>query len=115
MGGTLAIISGLYMAIPIGIVGNAFSSVWEGRQRFLTTRRLRTRLVQAGFTAEDMPEPFYMYDGNKDGVLERGEFRDMLDAMKLDLGTSRFEELFKAFDDNGDRRIDDEEFVRFVW
>lgn len=31
----LMVVSGLYMAIPIGILGNAFSSVWEDRDRLL--------------------------------------------------------------------------------
>eukprot|EP00427_Karlodinium_veneficum_P054141 CAMPEP_0169417270 /NCGR_PEP_ID=MMETSP1017-20121227/63628_1 /TAXON_ID=342587 /ORGANISM="Karlodinium micrum, Strain CCMP2283" /LENGTH=77 /DNA_ID=CAMNT_0009525397 /DNA_START=40 /DNA_END=269 /DNA_ORIENTATION=+ len=51
---TLMIISSLYMAIPIGIVGYAFSEVWNNRDRLLLMHRMRDAFLQEGFTADSI-------------------------------------------------------------
>merc|ERR1740117_1623223 len=51
--GLLIVLSALYMAIPLGIVGNAFNKVWEDRDQLL--------LVQRGYKAKDMPTFFAVY------------------------------------------------------
>lgn len=43
----LMIVSAMYMAMPLGIVGKAFGSVWDDRHRLLLMERLRTRFSTA--------------------------------------------------------------------
>jgi hypothetical protein len=104
--------SALYMAIPIGIVGNAFSLVWQDRDRLLLVQRTRDRLLQVGLMPEDILDFFYVFDENKDGLLSLQEFQTMM--LRLDLGFSedRIATLFNALDVDMSGFIDDKEFVR---
>mmetsp|Transcript_19529 Transcript_19529/g.61441 ORF Transcript_19529/g.61441 Transcript_19529/m.61441 type:complete len:233 (-) Transcript_19529:121-819(-) len=111
----LIISSALYMAIPLGIVGGAFSRVWEDRDRLMLIRRTRNRLRQWGYTPKDILELFYLYDHDKSGELDLGEFSEMISGMQLGIGTERVVNLFKTFDSDGSGKVDDEEFVRALY
>merc|ERR1712113_112575 len=107
------VISGmLYMAIPLGIIGNAFCEVWRDRDRILLTQRTSNRLVQWGFQARDIPKLFKLFDHNKDGELDLTEFSEMVREMGLGLTKSRVRELFDLFDGDGSGSIDAREFVK---
>mmetsp|Transcript_119027 Transcript_119027/g.188514 ORF Transcript_119027/g.188514 Transcript_119027/m.188514 type:complete len:152 (-) Transcript_119027:32-487(-) len=108
----LSISSALYMAIPLGIVGNAFSHVWEDRDRLLLMSRTRDCLMQVGYTATSIPQLFLMYDSDKDGQLTLAEFRSMLQEMQIGIGEDRIFKLFQTFDADGSGAVDDREFVR---
>merc|ERR1711971_1445175 len=99
----------LYMAIPLGIVGNAFSSVWEDRDRLLLLHRTRKCLLQWGYAPQDIPALFYIFDKDKDGQLCLPEFCAMLSEMKIGLDEQRMISLFKTFDADESGLIDDEE------
>lgn len=111
----LIISSALYMAIPLGIVGGAFSRVWEDRDRLMLIRRTRNRLQQWGYTPKDILELFYLYDHDKSGELDLGEFSEMIEEMRLGIGEERVANLFKTFDSDGSGKVDDEEFVRALY
>jgi len=108
----LMIISALYMAMPIGIVGSAFNRVWEDRDRLLLLHRMRTHLDENGYDARDIPELFFLFDENKDGNLSYPEFRQMMTGLQMGLSDERLVQLFHAFDHNGTGSVDDVEFVR---
>lgn len=111
----LSIFSAMYMAVPLGIIGSSFSHVWGDRNRRLLTRRFRDRLSQAGFTAFDIPELFYMFDSDKDGHLSIPEFQNMISGIHAALTDADVTELFEIFDYNRSGSIDDYEFVRALW
>lgn len=111
----LAVCGTAYMSIPLGIVGNAFSSVWEDRDRLLLMQRARTRLVQSGYTKTEIPEIFELFDENADGVLSLPDFRAMLKSMKLGISDGRITDLFNLFDTDHSGTIDHEEFVRILF
>eukprot|EP00448_Togula_jolla_P026748 CAMPEP_0170647120 /NCGR_PEP_ID=MMETSP0224-20130122/44018_1 /TAXON_ID=285029 /ORGANISM="Togula jolla, Strain CCCM 725" /LENGTH=95 /DNA_ID=CAMNT_0010978531 /DNA_START=100 /DNA_END=384 /DNA_ORIENTATION=- len=73
----LIISSALYMAIPLGIVGNAFSKVWEDKDRLLLMQRTRGRILQGGYSAQDIPELFQLFSKNE-GHLTLNMFRKMI-------------------------------------
>merc|ERR1712176_933063 len=54
----LIVITVLYMAVPLGIIGNAFTQTWNDRDRILLTHRTRDRLRQWGYGARDIPVLF---------------------------------------------------------
>merc|ERR1719401_2026483 len=66
----LVLFSALYMSIPLGIIGNAFSEVWSDRDRILLTLRTRNRLLQWGYTARDIPKLFELFDADQNGELD---------------------------------------------
>jgi len=113
--GVLVISSVMYMAMPLGIVGNSFMQVWQERDTLLLMHRTRERLIQWGYTASDIVVLFKVFDKDNSGELDIGEFSRMIKKMKLGLSDERILELFRIFDDDGSGTIDDKEFVKTVF
>lgn len=113
--GMLVISSVLYMAMPIGIIGYAFTSVWQDRDRVLLLYRTRNRLTSWGYTAHDVNEIFHVFDSNRNGVLTIHEFKTMIRKLKLGLPDKRIRDLFKIFDEDNSGSIDDREFVKTLF
>merc|ERR1719393_571735 len=100
--------SSLYMAIPLGIIGNAFNDVWKDREKLLLMQRTKDRLGQAGFAPEDIPRIFALFDADGNGQLDMAEFKWMLQGMSLGLKKERVIELYQWFDDDHSGGIDDD-------
>jgi len=113
--GVLVVITVLYMAIPLGIIGNAFTDTWQDRDRILLMQRTRDRLCQWGYTAHDIPVLFRITDANADGELDIKEFRKLLNQMQVGFSEERILKLFQSFDDDGSGTVDDQEFVRALF
>jgi len=111
----LVISSSLYMAIPLGIVGNAFSRVWEDRDRLLLMSRTRDCLFQEGYNAHSIPELFHIFDADRDGQLSFSEFQRMIQEMRIGLSADRALQLFTTFDRDGNGGVDDGEFMRALF
>jgi len=105
----------LYMAIPIGIVGNAFSKVWEDRDRLLLVQRTRDRMIQGGYTAKDIPDLFALFDSSRLGEVALHDFRAMIFEMRIGIDDERTVQLFNTIDLDGNGRIDAKEFVRALF
>mmetsp|Transcript_164538 Transcript_164538/g.315999 ORF Transcript_164538/g.315999 Transcript_164538/m.315999 type:complete len:215 (+) Transcript_164538:3-647(+) len=112
--GILVISSVLFMAMPLGIIGQAFNEIWQDRDRILLARGTRERLVQWGYTAQDIPHLFEGY-GDGSGELMMEEFRDMIKKLQIGLSDERTIELFQAFDEDSSGSIDAQEFVRLLF
>lgn len=108
----LSIVSTLYLAIPLGIIGHAFSTVWEERDTVLLMQRTTKTLREMNLTARDIPSLFKFFDKDKDGHLSVGEFHDMVSDMRLGISSARIMDLFRLIDKDGSGKIDDEEFMR---
>lgn len=65
--------------------------------------------------SERAMETFRLFDTNKDGCIDRGELRMVLQELDECWTYRRCEHLFKALDFNGDDRIQFEEFVRWCF
>lgn len=101
----LIIISALYMAIPIGIVGHAFSQVWADRDRLLVMHRFRDAFLGGGFTIKSIQEIFNMFDEDDSGELDIEEFSLMLKTMQLHMDDERICMLYQNLDTEGVGRI----------
>lgn len=111
----LVLFSVLYMALPIGIIGNAFTQVWQERDFILLTKNTRYRLVQMGYTAFDIVDLFSYFDTTDKGELNLGEFLEMMREMAIGLNEERSIEVFEALDKDGSGGIDAIEFVRAIF
>jgi hypothetical protein len=103
------------MAVPLGIIGQCFSEVWGDRDKILLIERLKTRLLQWGYTAHHVPMLFYGFDQDEDGVLNYTEFINMVRNLKLGINEARAHQLFNMMDGDGGGTIDDAEFVRILF
>eukprot|EP00747_Dinoflagellata_sp_TGD_P192509 gnl/TRDRNA2_/TRDRNA2_57470_c0_seq1.p1 gnl/TRDRNA2_/TRDRNA2_57470_c0~~gnl/TRDRNA2_/TRDRNA2_57470_c0_seq1.p1 ORF type:complete len:169 (+),score=19.95 gnl/TRDRNA2_/TRDRNA2_57470_c0_seq1:2-508(+) len=112
--GVLVVVAVLYMSMPVGIIGNAFTQVWQDRDRILITRRVQQHLQKWGYTGQDIFALFFLFDVNGDGALGYQEFRKLVKHLQLDsvLSDSRILALFQSLDTNGDGGIDDHEFIK---
>jgi len=105
----------LYMAMPLGIIGEAFSTVWTDRENILLISKLRKRLMQYGYSADDIQDIFVTFDADGTGVLEFTEFKDMVNEMGIGLSEDRIVSLFDTIDCDGGGAVDDKEFIRHIF
>lgn len=113
--GVLVMFSVLYMAMPIGIVGQAFTLVWQDRQKILLLHTVRNRLANWGYTCEDAAVLFDAFAVRRKGVITDLEFRIMVRKLKLGLSEDRTTELFRLFDGNSNGSISEKEFVKALF
>jgi len=109
------VLSVLFLAMPLGLIGQAFNKTWEDRDRILLVQRTRDRLIEWGYTPYDLPLIFKHFDMDDSGGVELAEFISMLTAMRIGLGEKRITELFYLFDVDGSGSISPEEFVRHLF
>mmetsp|Transcript_23579 Transcript_23579/g.42599 ORF Transcript_23579/g.42599 Transcript_23579/m.42599 type:complete len:673 (+) Transcript_23579:58-2076(+) len=112
---SLAVCSVLYMAMPIGIIGNAFTQIWQDRDRILLMIKTRDRLLQSGYEAKDLPNLFREYNTEGTGELNIMEFYKMVMDMRVGLSEERVVEVFNSLDRDGGGTIDEQEFIRAVF
>jgi hypothetical protein len=109
---TMVIIMGmLCLAMPITIVGQAFTAVWRDRVRILILGQMRARLHQWRYTEEDLKKMFNHFDLDGSGELDVDEFHKMTIAMRLGLNEASIRRTFEAFDIDGSGSIDVVEFL----
>eukprot|EP00429_Kryptoperidinium_foliaceum_P127063 CAMPEP_0176332338 /NCGR_PEP_ID=MMETSP0121_2-20121125/77022_1 /TAXON_ID=160619 /ORGANISM="Kryptoperidinium foliaceum, Strain CCMP 1326" /LENGTH=218 /DNA_ID=CAMNT_0017675227 /DNA_START=287 /DNA_END=940 /DNA_ORIENTATION=+ len=101
----LIVLASLYTAIPIGIVGNAFSKVWEDRDRLLLMQQLRQRISRGGYTPRDLADMFRTLDEDGNGQLSFEEFRELLPMMHITMTDTVAFRVFETFDDDGEGSI----------
>ena len=113
---SVLIITGvLYMAMPLAIVGSNFLQVWEERDRILLIKRVKERLVEYGFSPNDLVHAFQSFDSDNDGDIDIEEFSVLVKSLRLGLNQDRIVDLFASFDtdENGSLRL--AEFARAVF
>jgi len=111
----LVITSLLYLAMPVGIIGQSFTKIWQDRHRILLTKMTRKRLGQWGYTASDVPRLFHTFGVTGSGLLSYVQFRRMLKKMKLGMPEDRIRALFDLADTDRSGWIDVKEFVEAVF
>jgi len=111
----LMVISSLYMAIPIGIVGGAFNEVWGNRDRLLLMHRMRDAFVQEGYSAESMVKIVSLFDSDGDGELAIDEFRMMLHSMHVQISDERVLLLHESIDKDGGGTVNVGELINCLF
>mmetsp|Transcript_169720 Transcript_169720/g.544670 ORF Transcript_169720/g.544670 Transcript_169720/m.544670 type:complete len:636 (-) Transcript_169720:37-1944(-) len=111
----LIILSTLYMAMPLGIIGYTFTQIWKDKDRILLISTTRERLDQWGYSAKHIRELFKIVDDNDNGELDIDEFKDLIKKLRIGLQEQSVVMLFNFIDKDGGGTIDDEEFVRAIF
>jgi len=111
----LVVCSVMYMAMPLGIIGHAFTQVWEDRDKILLMQHLREHLAAWGFAPTDMALIFKMFDKDRAGGLNLDGFAQLLSKMHLGLSEERTYKLFKVFDVQNTGLVNDGQFVEVLF
>jgi len=107
----LILLSVLYMAMPLGIIGFAFTQIWKDRDRILVMQRTREKITQWGYSANEIRRVFQYFDDDGSGQVEIDEFRQLVTELQIGLSDDRVTDLFNFFDTDKDGCIDEKEFV----
>merc|ERR1712224_1195300 len=102
----------IYMAMPLTIVGEAFSHTWRDRGRIILIARTRDRLIEWGYSERELETLFAWFDRDAGGTLDVNEFAYMMSKFRLGLRQSSVEMLFEYFDKDGDGQIEIDEFKK---
>ncbi|CAJ1331317.1 unnamed protein product [Effrenium voratum] len=111
----LTFVSVLFLALPVGIIGNEFTACWQGRSQVLLKTRMRKCLLKWGYTANDLKTLISFVDADADGFLTLVEFLELVRQMRIGLSAEDAVDLFMLFDSDQNGRIDHAEFVRQVF
>lgn len=111
----LVIISVIFTAFPLGIIGSTFTAVWSDRDRILLLQHTRDCFDQRGYTAHDASKLFQLADKDGNAELDFEEFAGFLNHLRLGLKEERVFELFQAFDYDCSGTISHREFFRVLF
>lgn len=116
----LIISSALYMAIPLGIIGNVFNRIWQDRSKLLLIRRTKQRMVEWGYRPDDVPMLFGLFTkttglGRVEGSLTFREFNRMFNEMRVGTNPQQILELYQYLDDDRTGYVTSEAFLAAVF
>eukprot|EP00930_Biecheleria_cincta_P032831 TRINITY_DN22756_c0_g1_i1.p1 TRINITY_DN22756_c0_g1~~TRINITY_DN22756_c0_g1_i1.p1 ORF type:complete len:540 (+),score=68.37 TRINITY_DN22756_c0_g1_i1:80-1699(+) len=107
----LMVVSFLFLAIPVGILGNAFTHVWADRDRLTIVWKASEMMNDRGMKYRDVPGFFKQFDLTEDGSIGLHEFRLMNQEMQTGLDEARLTKLFQRIDKDSSNSLDQKEFV----
>ena len=98
----VVIICGLiFLAMPLAIVGNTFSQVWDDRQVTRLQRHLGQLLAENGIDPHAVVDAFRELDAGGDGTVSSFEFETFCASKRLQLSKEEVKGLWKALDSDG--------------
>lgn len=111
----LVIISVLFMAMPLALIGGAFNEAWTNRDKILLIQKTRERLTLYGYSAYDIPLLFSTFTNTETEELDFHRFKMMMRNLKIGLSRRRAADLFRALDADGGGSIEAKEFVAHLF
>merc|ERR1712176_256102 len=111
----LMIVSYLYMAMPIGLIGHSFTRIWQRRHEIILVKSTRHRLDKWGFGPYEIPGLFELFDLDGSSDFDMEEFKLMLANMQIGFTEDDSIELFKLIDKDAGGTIDVGEFVKTLY
>ncbi|CAL1127408.1 unnamed protein product [Cladocopium goreaui] len=81
----LTFVSVLFLALPVGIIGNEFTACWQSRHQVLLKTRVRKCLLKWGYTAKDLQLLIQYVDVDEDGFLTLSEFLELIQQRWISL------------------------------
>ena len=95
------LISVIYIAVPLAIVGTNFQQVWDDRAKILLIEKTRENLASLGLRDEDARDAFKMFDINGDGRIDLPDFIAMTRKFQVDITEEKAIEVFNSIDEDG--------------
>ncbi|XP_031403235.1 probable calcium-binding protein CML45 [Punica granatum] len=100
----------------MGRLGLSCSGGWEGQESLLSTGEISRLFEEKEPSLEEVREAFGVFDVNQDGFIDAEELHRVLRGLGFGEGkeVEDCERMIRAFDENGDGRIDFREFVKMM-
>jgi len=111
----LMVVSSLYMALPVAIIGYEFTVIWGDRQHILLATKTKDRLAKWGWGARDLPDLFRLFDLDNDKEMELEEFENLMIELDMGFVSSEIHGLFKNIDKDACGTIDTKEFIKAIY
>eukprot|EP00929_Paragymnodinium_shiwhaense_P090391 TRINITY_DN50574_c0_g1_i2.p1 TRINITY_DN50574_c0_g1~~TRINITY_DN50574_c0_g1_i2.p1 ORF type:complete len:936 (-),score=112.09 TRINITY_DN50574_c0_g1_i2:210-3017(-) len=106
----------VFMAMPIAIVGSCFSETWFNQDRIVLLDTVKSRLIDQGYTPQELRDVFDEVDEDGSGEIEFHEFKRMIRAFNLrSLNAAKCHRLFHYFDTDGDGAISFTDFATTLY
>ncbi|CAE7438199.1 Kcna6 [Symbiodinium natans] len=111
----LSVVSVIFFALPVGILGHEFTFCWQSREQVLLLARARRAFAKWGYTASDMKTLFEFADQDGDGSLNLLEFYELLHQLRLGLDERSLVDLFMMVDRDGSGSVDGMELLAKIF
>ena len=106
----------IFLAMPLAIVGNNFTSTFEERALIKLQKLVRQLLVDNGISAADVVVAYRQIDDNGDGVISFQEFVEFCtQRLRLVLPKPELYTLWRQIDINGSGVINFSEFTSVIF
>ena len=106
------LISCIYIAVPLAIVGSNFQQVWDDRAKILLIEKTREHLASMGLRDGDARDAFKMFDINNDGRIDLTDFLAMVKKFRVNITEEKAVEVFKTIDEDEVGYISYKNFAR---
>mmetsp|Transcript_841 Transcript_841/g.1982 ORF Transcript_841/g.1982 Transcript_841/m.1982 type:complete len:521 (-) Transcript_841:94-1656(-) len=105
----------LYMAMPLTVVGSAFSRVWESKEQIFVIENARRRMRQMGIDVTLLKSAFDAVDTDESGTMDYDEFEYFLShVLGLGMNQKKCRALFHFFDADESGEVSFFEFAEQV-
>jgi len=111
----MIVVGVLYLAMPLGIVGNAFSAAWDARHEIAVLSDVRKRMKLLGIDAVTFDHAFAAVDTDQSGTIEGEEMGLLLQSLGAgSLSNSQIRNLVQLVDEDDDGGVSRSELAKAV-
>ena len=111
-----AVVLGIgFTTMPITIIGEAFASSWEEKEKLEVSVRMHELLLERGLTPNELNVIFQDFDITGDGALDYHEFKHALHTLGIHLPIKDVRHLYGLFDRDGEGSISYHEFSTTIF
>lgn len=112
--GILVVVQTLYMALPLGILGQEFTDVWKQRHTLSAINQIRNRMAVLGLGFHDLPRIFQQF-GNYEAQLTFSAFKQLCDVLGIKMKEENIRKLFITIDSEDFGAIEATHFAKHVF
>jgi voltage-gated potassium channel len=105
-----------YMAMPLAVIGNSFTAVWQDRHRILMREKLMaSSMGDLDEVLKRIQDIFNSYDRNGSQSVEFEEFQLFIQSLQLGLSKRSIRDIFEAVDVDSSKQVSVTEFIDYIF
>lgn len=110
-----AVFGVLFLAMPLAIVGENFTSIWGDKEKVIFLEKLKENVFKGGITPKVVNAIFDEMDTDKSGSLSFSEFSVFLTRMGINLDRNEVRKLWATIDEDRSGMICCDEFNAVIF